>query len=213
MTTKQGALDAAREMFDRADRPENDDEFGLLLRDIGEIDQTQRKTLRESGLGQELYDALFQGFFKCAEQGYTFTELEKVEQRFGKTLEENYSGASEDFLRFAKTYWTFKLFALDSEGDYWGTFLSALFKHLEEAIAAVFFPTPGPASVAVDKREAKQRELLKTYTTQIDVDAFIEGNPILKAERRQVEPLSNSAKILGGALLLGILVLVIVVFL
>lgn len=55
---------------------------------------------------------------------------------------------------------------------------------LEEQVASVFFPTPGPIRIDHEHREATQREILAEYEVPMDVEAFMAGNPILIRDRQ-----------------------------
>ncbi len=132
----------------------------------------------------ELYDSIFNGFFDCAAKGIALYPEEEVVQRFGNSLEDNYPEANEVFLKFAKTYWTLRTLQIDLlENDQMEWLGAHLLGNLEQDIGAVFFPTPGPAQISPSKREKFQRELLEEFGKNIDIDKFMEGNPILIRDR------------------------------
>ena len=128
----------------------------------------------------EIYENILKGFFRCAAKGLTFIPKEIIIERYGKSVEQNYPEASNEFLKFAKTYWTLKILVdnlitsgeIDCLGGY---FLGKL----EQAIGPLFFPLPGPMKIPPETREKHQRELLKASGANIDIEKFIEGNPIL----------------------------------
>ena len=131
---------------------------------------------------QQVYDPAYRGFFKLAGSGYAFTFVDRIREHYGSTLEQNYPEASKVFLRFATTYWTFKLLVGDTIGARSVT-LTELARTLEMDIASVFFPTPGPVQISPAVREQKQRELLGQFQVDFDIEDFIRGNPILARDR------------------------------
>jgi hypothetical protein len=80
------------------------------------------------------------------------------------------------------SYWTLKVWVVDHRGPF--TVAAFLLHGLEEQIASVFFPTPGPAKIQARMREETQRQLLAEHGVQIDVEDFIAGNPILLRDRK-----------------------------
>ena len=57
----------------------------------------------------EVYENILKGFFHCAAKGLTFVPEEIIIDRYGKSVEQNYPEANNEFLKFAKTYWTLKI--------------------------------------------------------------------------------------------------------
>jgi len=130
-----------------------------------------------------LYEAIFQGFFSCAAEGVGLYPEDKVAERFGNRIEDNYPEANEVFLEFAKTYWTLRMLIYDlmeNDMDWIGAHLLG---KLEQDIGPVFFPFPGPARIPAAIREKTQREILEAVNADIDVEEFIKGNPILIRDR------------------------------
>jgi len=112
--------------------------------------------------------------------GFAFAEPETIRERFGKSISENYPGATPEFLAVATSYWTLKqvhwnLFRTSSARP-----LAQLTSWLEEMIGAVFFPMPGPLSVSPEVRVQTQRSILRKTGATINEERFIAGNPILK---------------------------------
>ena len=130
-------------------------------------------------LGQ-LYEAIWKGFFRCAVEGHAFLPVEAIRQRFGRTLQDNYPGASGTFLRFATTYWTYKLVVGELFPAHVDKTISQLLLKLDFDIGSVFFPTLKPGTIPVEKREKAQRQLIIDSGAPIDVEDFIHGNPILR---------------------------------
>lgn len=124
----------------------------------------------------------FIGFFHCAAESRTFVSEERIEEKYGKSLRDNYPEANESFLNFAKTYWTLKMVVenIDDDMDWAG---AEIITKIEVEIAGIFFPTPGPAEMHHKVREKMQREVIKNSKAKIDIDEFIRGNPILLRDK------------------------------
>jgi hypothetical protein len=127
--------------------------------------------------------AAMSGFCALAHEGHTFVSPERIEQEFGRTLSQNYPEAGPTFLKFAHSYWTLKLLVNDPEVRPDFSNAAGTLSQLEEFLAGLFFPTPGPVKVPVAAREAKQREVLTSSAAPFDIDEFIERNPILIRDR------------------------------
>ncbi len=177
------ALVAARQLASHSGRPLVREDEKLLLSHSEDISESEMHELRKSGRWQEVYNALYGGFFKCAAEGYAFIPEDSIRATYGRTLKENYPEASPAFLRFATTYWTFKEVALDPALVGSKTFLAAFSAGLEQTIAGAFFPTPGPVRIPVEQRESGQRAILEEWGGGIDIEDFMRGNPILIRDR------------------------------
>ena len=128
----------------------------------------------------EIYEIIFRGFFHCAARGVLLYPEEKVAERFGNSIEDNYPEANGVFLRFAKTYWTLQTLKHDlRDQDRMKSVGAWLLVKLEQDIGPVFFPFPGPKKIAASKREKTQRELLKEFGKDIDIEEFMKGNSTL----------------------------------
>jgi len=134
----------------------------------------------------EICENIFGGFFHCAAKGLTFVPEERIIERYGNSIEQNYPEASNEFLKFAKTYWTLKIILDDliesSEIECLG---GHLLGKLEQNIGPVFFPFPGNMKISPSKREKFQRQLIKETGANIDIEKFIKGNPILIRDKIQ----------------------------
>lgn len=177
--------------------PEIESVFGLLTRLLRRGGENLRESDREllsrpidslhevdnRRLG-ELYGAMRRGFFFCAADGYAFQQIESIEARFGCSLEDNYPNASSAFLRFATTYWTYKiaLEAIRSElfPEHHEKGIAQLPFRLEEEIASVFFPMAPGHGLLLGEREELQRRIIQNSGAPIDVEDFIRGNPLLQ---------------------------------
>lgn len=134
----------------------------------------------------EIYENIFKGFFNCAAERLTFVPEERIIERYGNSLEQNYPEANNEFLKFAKTYWTLKII-LDDLTESGG--LECLGGHflakLEGDIGPVFFPFPG-IIISPLTREKSQRQLIEISGANINIEKFIEGNPILIKDKMSI---------------------------
>ena len=137
---------------------------------------------QKKSLGK-FYDNLTKGYILLAIKGYEFTKIDRIEEKFGSTMEENYPEASESFIKFARTYWTFQIHLLEDLTGSSNYLAYSYLASLHAIIASGFFPMPGPATIPSNKREEIQREVLKDF--DIDIEDFIKGNPILIRDRQR----------------------------
>ena len=157
--------------------PFSSDKKTFLLTELSEsMTQEQKDT------SVDIVKVMLRFFFKKASLGEPFGSLNRVKERFGESLEENYGLSDGPFLNMAKTYWTFKLEVQDLFPEHHNLILSKVLLRVENDIAGVFFPTPGPARIPVDKRKEAQRVALKDYAPDIDAERFLSESPILRAE-------------------------------
>jgi hypothetical protein len=174
---REYALTALQKLTENGITKITNDDLIMLEEKANETNQKNKR------LG-ELYESIFYGFFACAAEGIALYPEEKVVQRFGQPIKDNYPEANDVFLRFAKTYWTLRTLEYDllenNQMDWLG---GHLLGKLEQDIGPVFFPFPGPAKISPTKREQFQRELLEEFGKDIDIDKFMEGNPILIRDR------------------------------
>ena len=179
MDALESALNGLQELLSREVKILSKREMSLLLKTVN-VDDIHNTDISEEDkeLLADLYTNIFNGFFKCADDGYEFTPENRINKWFGGvSLKENYPDSSEAFIRFAKTYWTFKRIWRDLSEDYNNLIIFKLLSKLEIDIATVFFPTPGPWKIPVEKREQAQRQLILESGAKIDVAEFISGNP------------------------------------
>jgi len=125
-------------------------------------------------------------FFKKATLGETFGPITRVEQRFGHSLEANYAISGGLFIDMVKTYWTYKLEVEDLLPKYYKLVLSQVLLQVEGRIGSVFFPFPGPIILWVRGRRETQRELLEELAPEIDIDAFLDNNPLLGTSKGRI---------------------------
>ncbi len=156
----------------------------------------------------DAHDYFFTYFIDKAARGEPFGRVERVKQKFGQSVEENYGLSSGPFINMAKTYWTFKVEMGDLHSDSPMMHVIELVRPLEKKVASIFFPTPGPRKVSVRKREKTQRYLLKEFASDdFDVETFIAQSPILQAE--SYHPVRNLVFGFGAVLIVGVLLLMI----
>ncbi|MFX0135599.1 MAG: hypothetical protein ACFFDN_18280 [Candidatus Hodarchaeota archaeon] len=139
-------------------------------------------TIAQKEIISETINVMTEFFFKRASHGETFGPLSRVKERFGNTIEENYGLSTGPFINMAKTYWTYRLEVADLHPNYHHLVLSKILKGVEEDIASLFFPTPGPMKIPVKKRKEDQRKILEEFVPHIDIDRFLNENPILIAD-------------------------------
>lgn len=135
---------------------------------------------------RELMHQAFEGFLDAAAEGYTFSDIDRVEQKFGRTLPENYPEAGPTFLPFARAYWTFQFAVDDLSESARSTGASNILTEIEHLVRVLFFPAYGPAKVDPDKREQDQRRML-ARCEKIDTDQFMAENPILIRDRQEMK--------------------------
>jgi hypothetical protein len=125
-----------------------------------------------------LFDKTIDGFFHCAAKNITFTDISKIKNFFGRTIEEAYPGVSPTFIKLARTYWTFKVFLNESPPD--PSVVFSFLQMIEVSFAGVFFPFPGPIGPSKKKREETMRTLIKQSGANFDEEDYIRGNYYLK---------------------------------
>ncbi len=123
--------------------------------------------------------------FQRAKTGTVFGELARVQQQFGRTLEENYGLTTGPFLALARTFWTFKIEVNDLFPNQVQLVMTQVLMAVEQEVASVFFPTPGPFVIPVQKRREAQRLYFAEYAPGFDVERFLNESPILQGEFRR----------------------------
>ena len=132
----------------------------------------------------EALEALVRYFFNKASCGEPFGSVDRIKERFGRSLEENYGLTEGPFIDLAKAYWTFKLEVEDLVKDYPYIGLSEVLKIIEVDVASVFFPTPGPLTTPLKERVEAQRKMLSTLAPKMDIERFFAESPLLKPKHR-----------------------------
>jgi hypothetical protein len=124
-----------------------------------------------------LYDVAIDGFFHCAARDITFTDVSRIKKFYGRTLEQTYPGASNTFMKLARTYWTFKVILNECTPD--KSICINLLGAIDIAFAGVFFPTPG-VSQPKELRETTMRFLIEQSSAELDVEDYIRNNFYLR---------------------------------
>lgn len=171
----------------------------VLLSELSEsITPTQKDVI------SEIYDVMTRFFYSKSSRGETFGSLSRIKEKFRSSLEENYGLSSGPFINMAKTYWTYKIEVKDLFPEHHKCALSQVLLKIENDIAGVFFPTPGPISMPVSLRSKTQRQLLQEYAPNIDIERFLSESPILKAS-------AGRGGCLGSILMLALISFVVLV--
>jgi hypothetical protein len=131
-------------------------------------------------LGADIMIAMEREFWRrvCAHE--VFGDTKRIEDEFGRSLEDNYSVKSGPFLDVAKTYWTFKLELKDIRVKYNDTWLFRALNALEFNLASLFFPTPGPVTMPKKIRKHAKREYLQAMAPTFAIEQYLKENPMLK---------------------------------
>lgn len=156
-----------------------------MVKELGDgSNVTQEFSETVSSFLEDMFNALLIAMLK----GITFTDKSKIEQRFGRSLEENYPNASKEFMDMAYSYWTYKIAVQDIPVDDVNLTSSLTLAKVEFNMASLFFPTQGPASASVKEREKVQREILEevinSYGIKYDIEKYISGNPYLVKRKK-----------------------------
>ena len=145
-----------------------------LLSELSENDQLQIEAVSET------YELMTKYFFKMVTLGDTFGPINRIKEYYGKSLEANYRLRKGSFINFAKTYWTFKLEMSDLLPENRMITLTQILLQIESEIASVFFPTPGPISIPSSDRKQTQRDILREFAPDMDIEGFLKESPILR---------------------------------
>ena len=147
-----------------------------------------RQALEESTGNRKMLKRLLQfgthGFFHAAAEGRTFADPERIREKFGQPLNETYPDASEEFMKVARTYWSLKLLLADPEllqaRQSSDELLYDVLDEIDRSIGPVFFPAAGPEETpATEERKDKQEKMIRESNADIDLDAFMDGNPFV----------------------------------
>lgn len=175
-TSREQAVSAIKTLAVSGGVSLTDDDLDILKRNVEEADKHKNRLL-------EISTAMYYGFFHCAAEGVVLVPETEVTKKFGHSIEDNYPEANEVFLKFARTYWTLRVLAINLPKNNWEWIGTYLLVSLEQSIGPVFFPFPGRVKIAPSRREKDQRELIQKSGANIDIDEFMRGNPILIRDR------------------------------
>jgi len=202
MDKLQTAFNSVTELLRREGQSLSESDQVLLMKPVSEIRESDKSEV------DRLEEAMNRGFYKCAAEGHAFISVSRIKERFGRSLEENYHGASHVFLRFAVSYWTLKFVKVDlfRDSEHCDKLISQLLSGVEFNIASVFFPTPGLHTIPANLREQEQRRLILASGADIDIEEFIRGNPILSS--RSIHGRRNGCMGLIALLILSIVIVI-----
>ncbi len=131
-----------------------------------------------------LFAAAYLGFYELAAAGTALTDESSVKDWFGASVRENYPEAGPAFLRFATTYWTLKVLIRQLRLENSHALVHAFLRRVDDLLGELFFPSEGPIKIDPARREADQRRFLAAFGPKIDIEDFIQRNPILIRDRR-----------------------------
>ena len=109
-----------------------------------------------------------------------FGDIARVEQHFGRSLENNYGTNDGPFLDVARAYWTYRLEMRDILPQYFDAWIAQALIAVEFNIAKLFFPMPGPLKLPKKLRKHVQKEYLNEWAPHFDIERFLKENPMLK---------------------------------
>lgn len=165
-------------------------EMGVVSKPFKMQDESQNEVI------EEMWEVITRCFFNKIMRGETFGSISRVEERLGSPVEKNYELSSGPFVNMARTYWTYKIEVHDLFPKYYDLALSQVLLKVEGDIASVFFSTPDAAVIWVGQRREMQRKLLKQYAPKINIDIFLENNPILGTSKGAISKRVFNEKIL-----------------
>lgn len=165
---------------DLPDFPE--DKWNFLLQSASEVSSD------DEAKAAVLYMFLLRGYLRLSAEGHAFVDEQRVAENFGRSVRANYPEANDSFIKFATSYWTFKLWLDEAARCFSGgedPLVLLLLRQLEQDLASLFFPTPGPIKIPPAEREQAQREFLAQFRNlPIEVDDLMKGNAILMRDRK-----------------------------
>lgn len=135
---------------------------------------------------EETLEVLTRYFFRKVINRQTFGPISRVKERFKNSFEENYELRKGPFIDMANTYWTYDIEVHDFFPQHHNLMLAQILLKIERDIGSVFFPSPGEVVIWVRQRRQLQRQLLEQYAPEINIDAFLENNPILGTSRGRI---------------------------
>lgn len=146
---------------------------------------------RDVDLDTEIFNSALKGFFYLGADGYTFSDIRSVLNFFNMTRDEMYPEATSPFIKFATSYWTLQFLVRphNTKLEQWPrrTVSWELLSSLEINIAGLFFPTPGRYKINSNLREMDQRKVIEASGAPIDIEEFIENNPIIIRDRMMLK--------------------------
>jgi hypothetical protein len=143
-------------------------------------------TVAESTRASQIFSAVYLGIYDAAADGVALTDVNEVARWYHASVRDNYPEAGRAFLRFATTYWTFKVILRRLDLEHRDMLLRSIFQRADELIAPLFFPQDGPLKIDPKQREDDQRRFLTTFGPRVDVKEFLLRNPILMRDRQDL---------------------------
>lgn len=142
------------------------------------------------------------GFFDAATDGHEFIDREIIFKRFHGTVANNYPEAGPAFLRFANSYWTLKTLVDDlKETEPYSGLTGVLGAVIDKHVGPLFFPVPGPVKIPASRREADQRSYLDQLAPRVDIEEFMQHNPILLRDRKSATGCLIAVALIGPAII------------
>jgi len=150
----------------------------------------------DSGV-KDIAEIFLMYFFELVRSKKAFCDPGRIEEHFGRRLEENYGISGGLFIDFAKTYWTLKLlidesnllevseedgglrFSEDSETSGYNNVTSAAWCTVERMVGSLFFPMPGPLKQPRWLRKQAQKRFLKNAASDLNTKEFFRTNPFV----------------------------------
>jgi len=132
----------------------------------------------------EVTNVMQRYFWKKAVAGKVFGNVERIREKFGKSLEENYGLSSGPFLNVARTYWTYQIEVGDLFPEHSNKWISHALQAVEINVRELFFPTPGPMTIPTKIRRTAQKEFLEEFVPEINIERFLNENPILRSDSK-----------------------------
>lgn len=156
-------------------------------------------------LASQLVEPVYAFVFQNVEQGQLFCPLDKAYKEYGERIEAALNSGSEEYQKLAKTFMTFTTELDELAESNRALLLYHVLKEVEISIKSVFFPSAGPQSIDVSKREQAMKELLARYAPSLNSDSFFTNNPVLQSEHANAG--SFSTEFLGRVILIALTVL------
>lgn len=161
----------------------------MLLRDTIEkpstFDDTDRLVAEsvaaemQRELIYEISELFIRYVFRKASDSETFGDLNRVEERFGTSIEKAYGIDSGPYLNLAKVYWTFKIelrdLLIEEKTNYRKKVIVQVLNRVEQEVGWSFFPLAGPLTVPAAIRRKEQKEFLEKYAPDVNIEDIIEG--------------------------------------
>jgi hypothetical protein len=184
-TAIQRGVSALGTLLGAAGFPLQEKHASFFIRRYDDLSRDEQEWLRREDLFAVLVNYTTEGFLRLASVGHPLVPEAEILKVFGRELRANYPEANGAFLKFATTYWTLRIVSdalveLNRE-----TLVQEVLTRVEQTIAGVFFPIPGPMKMPIAAREQAQRKILTACASaRYNVEEFMAGNPIIIRDRK-----------------------------